>query len=193
MSDQDLRDLVASLAVAQAKNEEFFRQNAEQQKKTDEQLKELGKQIGGLGQKFGSFTEGMAFASMKALLEGQFHMEKFWREAKAKQGGEEMEIDVLAWANGQVNQAFIVEVKSHLKEEGLTQVLNILSRFPRFFPEYKDKQLFGILATVQADLGMKEKAIEKGLYVADIKEDLFVLNVPPHFKPRDFSEGRAVN
>jgi hypothetical protein len=45
MTDDELKALVASLAV--------------ESKKTDRQLKELGKQIGGLGEKFGSFTEGL--------------------------------------------------------------------------------------------------------------------------------------
>ena len=44
MTDEELKELVASLAVAQ--------------RETDRQLKELGKQIGGLGEKFGG--EGMA-------------------------------------------------------------------------------------------------------------------------------------
>jgi hypothetical protein len=88
---------------------------------TDRQLKELGKQIGGLGEKFGSFTEGLALPSMGRLLRERFGMEVISPSVRVTKGGRHLEIDVLAYANGPVNAAYVVEVKSHLREEGITQ------------------------------------------------------------------------
>ena len=83
MTDEELKELVASLAVAQRETDrqlkETDRQLRKQLKETDrqlrKQLKELGKQIGGLGEKFGGFTEGMAFPAMSKILTETFGME----------------------------------------------------------------------------------------------------------------------
>ena len=119
-------------------------------KETDRQLKELGKQIGGLGAKFGSFTEGLALPSMEAILQQRFGMTVVTPRVRAKQNGEQLEIDVLAYANGDINAAFVVEVKSHPRQEAIAQLKTTLSRFRDFFPEHQGKQLYGILAAVAA-------------------------------------------
>ena len=45
---------------------------------------------------------------------------------------------MLAYANGEINEAYVVEVKSHLREEAIQQLRSILERFRLFFPEHKD-------------------------------------------------------
>jgi len=157
-----------------------------QLKETDRQIKELGKQIGGLGSKFGSFTEGLALPSMEAILQQRFGMTVVTPRVRAKQQGEHLEIDVLAYANGEVNRAFLVEVKSHPREEAITQLKITLSRFRDFFPEHRDKQLYGILAAVDWPPALKAQAIGEGLYVARIHDDVFDLEVDQEFQPRVF-------
>ena len=121
------------------------KENAQQQKKTDKQLKELGQQIGGLGAKFGSFTEGLALPSMEKILRQRFGMEVVSPSVRVSKDGQHLEIDVLAYSNGELNTAYIVEVKSHAREESISQLKSILQRFRSFFPEHKDKKLYGIL------------------------------------------------
>jgi hypothetical protein len=124
------------------------KENAQQQKKTDKQLKELGQQIGGLGAKFGSFTEGLALPSMEKILRQRFGMEVISPSVRVSKDGKHLEIDVLAYTNGELNTAYIVEVKSHAREESITQLKSILQRFRSFFTEHKDKKLYGILSSV---------------------------------------------
>ncbi len=97
-----------------------------QLKETDRQLKELGKQIGGLGAKFGSFTEGLALPSMETILRQRFGMEIISPSVRASKGGQHLELDVFAYANGYLNTAYIVEVKSHVREDSITQLKSIL-------------------------------------------------------------------
>ncbi|WP_044033874.1 DUF3782 domain-containing protein, partial [Microcystis aeruginosa] len=73
------------------------KENAQQQKKTDRQLKELGQQIGGLGAKFGSFTEGLALPSMETILRQRFGMKVVSPSVRASEDGKHLEIDVLAY------------------------------------------------------------------------------------------------
>ena len=172
MTDNELKELVASLAVSQ--------------KETDDQIKELGKQIGGLGRKFGSYTEGLALPSMQHILQDKFHMEIISPSVRVKKGGDEMEIDVLAYANSTTNEVYVVEVKSHLKEEGITQLQKIIENFRKFFPEHKDKKLFGILAAVDMSTQLKNRILSLGFYAASIKEDIFSLDVPADFTAKSY-------
>jgi hypothetical protein len=155
-----------------------------QQQKTDKQLKELGKQIGGLGAKFGSFTEGLALPSMETILRQRFGMEVISPSVRVSKDGQHLEIDVLAYTNGELNTAYIVEVKSHAKEESITQLKSILQRFRRFFSEHKDKKLYGILAAVDLSPGLREKILQEGFYVARIHDQVFELDIPDNFQPR---------
>jgi len=160
------------------------KENAQQQKKTDKQLKELGQQIGGLGAKFGSFTEGLALPSMETILRQRFGMEVISPSVRVSKEGQHLEIDVLAYTNGQLNTAYIVEVKSHAREESISQLKSILQRFRSFFPEHKDKKLYGILAAVHVSPGLREKILQEGFYVARIHDQVFELDIPDNFQPQ---------
>jgi hypothetical protein len=160
-----------------------FQETDRLQKENARQIRELGKQIGGLGAK-GSFTEGLALPSMETILRQQFGMEIISPSVRVSKGGEHLEIDVLAYTNGEVNRAIVVEVKSHAREESITQLVNLLSRFRHFFPEHQNKQVYGILAAVDMSVQVREKALQAGLYVARIQDEVFELDTPPSFNPR---------
>jgi hypothetical protein len=174
----------AELTAAQKETDRQLKETDRQQQKTDKQLKELGKQIGGLGAKFGSFTEGLALPSMETILRQRFGMEVISPSVRVSKDGQHLEIDVLAYTNGELNTAYIVEVKSHARQEDITQLKSILQRFRRFFSEHKDKKLYGILAAVDLSPGLREKILQEGLYVARIHDQVFELDIPDNFQPR---------
>jgi len=195
MTDEELKELVASIAIAQKETDRQLRETDRQLKETDRQLKEtdrqlrrqlqeLGKQIGGLGDKFGGFTEGMAFPSMSKILTEQFGMEVITPRLKVRKGGDTLELDVFAYANSDLNKAFVVEVKSHLRPEGISQLRNILQRFRTFFPEHADKNLYGMLAVVDAPDDLRQEALAEGLYLAGIHDQQFIIETPEGFVPK---------
>lgn len=163
-----------------------FKETDRKFKETDRQLKELGKQIGGLGKKFGSFTEGLALPSMEKILQQRFKMEVISPSVRLSKGDQHMEIDVLAYANGKVNQAFVVEVKSHPRVEDILQIKKLLKRFRDYFPEHKEKKLYGILAAVDISAEMRERALREGLYVARIHDNVFEMDTPEDFQARAY-------
>jgi hypothetical protein len=178
---QMLAELTTSQSELTAAQKETDRQLKELGKQTDRQLKELGKQIGGLGAKFGSFTEGLALPSMETILRQRFGMEVISPSVRVSKEGKHIEIDVLAYANGNLNTAYIVEVKSHAREDSITQLKSILQRFRTFFPEHKDKQLYGILAAVDMSPELRQKTLEEGFYVARIHDQVFEIDTPENF------------
>jgi RecB family endonuclease NucS len=98
--------------------------------------------------------------------------------------GERLEIDVLAYADGELNEAYVVEVKSHAREEAIDRLRSVLERFRRFFPEHRDKTAYGILAAVDLSAELRERVLKAGFYVARIREEVFELDVPANFRAR---------
>lgn len=169
---------------------ETAQQMAEMQRKNDREFSRVSKQIGEIGNKFGSFTEGMAFPSMEKLLRRKFKMTFIAANVEVIKDGDEMELDVFAYANEEVNAAIVVEVKSHLRERDVEQVLKMMEKFPRFFPEHRGKKLYGILAGGQVPTDVQRYALKQGLMVARIADELFDLKVPEGFQPKDFQAGQ---
>jgi hypothetical protein len=207
MTDLELKELVAGLAVRQTEtdqrveeNDRFFKetkqllaeharerlQTERMMQETDQQIKELGRQLGGLGEKFGGFTEGMAFPSMTKILQQRFHMDVISTRVISRKNGRTMELDVLAYSSSEASPVYIVEVKSHLREEGVEQTLKTLREFREFFPEHKEKKIYGILAVVDVPEKLRERVLEKGLYLASIHDDEFDIQVPENFQPKAF-------
>ena len=193
MTDEELKNLVASLAVTQAETslqiKELKNSQAktdEQMKKTDRQIKMLGRQIGGLGNKFGGFTEGMAFPSMKKILEERFKMSVITTNVRSRKNGKCMEIDVLAYSNTNIDEVYIVEVKSNLKREGLEQIIKDLNNFSEFFSVHRGKKLYGILAVVDSPVNLEQEVIKNGIYLAKIHDETFEIQVSQGFKPKPY-------
>ena len=193
MTDEELKELVASLvidrkemAAAQKELTAAQKETDKQFKETDKQLKELGKQIGGLGKKFGSFTEGLALPSMTKILKKRFKMEVVSPSVRVSKNGLEAEIDVLAYANSEVNEAYVVEVKSHCREESIIQLNNLMDNFRTLFPEHKDKKVYGIIAAVDISELLKKKVLDAGFYVARIQDETFSLESPENFQAKCF-------
>ena len=75
-----------------------------------------------------------------------------------------------------------MEVKSHLREEGINQLKELMNNFRVFFPEHKDKKIYGIIAAVDISDALKKRVLETGFYVARIQDETFSLDTPQEFK-----------
>ena len=173
MTDQELKDLVASLAVAQ--------------QETARQIKQTQKQLGELGNKWGTFTEGMAIESIKKILFEQFNISAISEHFSKRMNGESIEMDAFGYENSTVNTAVIVEIKSHLREDSVEQIERIMADFPKFFPDHASKKLYGILACVHAPDNVKNLLRKKGIYLAVLQDDVFELYDFKNFTPKDFN------
>ncbi len=199
----EIREILKSLAISQEEGKReyqeirsMFRETDERFRETDEKfrdlqktVKQVSKQLGELGNKFGTFAEGMALPAMERVLRQRFGATHVGPRAKAYQNGSHLEVDVLGYANGTTNTAVIVEIKSHLRDEHIEQILNTLNKFPYYFPDHAQKRLYGILAGVHAPESICKLAMKKGLFIARITEDNFELAVPDSFEGKDFRTG----
>ncbi len=168
-----------------------FQELKEAQAETDKQIKEVSKQIaehgiqiGGINNKFGTFTEGLVYPSIEKELYEKFKVTHVTQRARNKK--KKVEIDILGYSNGSVNVAYVVEVKSHLREEALEQILNILVNFKENFPEHKDKKVYGIIASIDSNEYYVKEIEQAGIYFANITDNLFKLRNSKSFKAKAF-------
>ncbi len=146
-------------------------------------IRELKQQVGRLGDKFGGFIEDLALPSMEKILSQRFGMDVVAPRVRARRNGRSIEVDVLAYSHSN-DQVFVVQV--YLLEETLDELRLTLKELREFFPEHKDKKLYGILAAVDAPDRLRQKALRDGIYLARIHDGQFELQVPDGFQPRAF-------
>ena len=212
MTDEELKELVASLAISQKETDRQLLETGRQLKETDLQLKqtdrqqketdrqlndfrrtqaeanqELRKQLGGLGNKFGDFAEGMAIPSLIDILAKRFGADRIVESRRVHKGQEEMELDLIGTSNGPNPTVVVAEVKSTLNQRELDKFIRNLGRFFEFFPQFRGYKLYGVLAAVDSSKEMETATLAAGICLARMHEDIFRLAVDPHFRPKDFS------
>jgi hypothetical protein len=153
---------------------------------TDRVLTSLERRYGDLGNAFGDYTESMFRPSLKRVLREQFRMTTIKAPEHIEVGGETLEIDMVGHAEDELDEVYIVEIKSKLRQDAIDQLHKHLRRFPRFFPKHRGKKLFGILAAVQIPNELRSKVLKEGFYLATVKDDVFEITSPDGFEPRTF-------
>lgn len=100
--------------------------------------------------------------------------------------GETIELDALGIVNGSRNEAYIVEIKSHLHTDGIEQLLTIMKKFHTIFPEYADKKVFGIVVAADANADALQASRSAGLYVTTIEDDIMRFHDENNFVPKAY-------
>ena len=184
MTDEELKSLLADLARRQA--EEHAKTEAAQQR-TEETLRRVTQQLGGLGNKFGSFTEGLAFSSMRRVLQRHFHAGEISYRRQVRRNGHSQEFDIVGVANGKRQEVYLVEIKSLLDERELQKSLQKLREFFDYFPVYRGLKLYGIISAVDVRGALADRVLDEGLYLATASDENFKLVKPSRgFKPKVF-------
>jgi hypothetical protein len=184
MKDNELRTAIKELVAVQKETARQMKDTDKRMKETDLQLKRLGEQIGGLGNKFGTFTEGLMLPSMSRVLHDRFGVDTVGIRLERRINGRALEVDAFGWKKDTV---FVVEIKSHLREDGVRRMIEVLKEFPKFFVEHRGKQLYGIIAAVDIPAQVRKKALNAGIYLATIADETFRLDIPEGFVPKSFS------
>ncbi len=178
MTDDELRDLVAALAVSQAKTDAQLAKTDAQLAKTDAQLaktdaklNKLAEMYGGVGNNQGKVAEEFYYNSLKhrPVLNG-IRFDFLEKNVTRSKGDLEEEYDLLL-VNGA--DVFIVEVKYRLHPKDIDRLLGRkLTNFRKLFPEYREYRIHLALATFSADDEVKQQAFEQGITVLQRRGDL---------------------
>ena len=189
-ADRKAADLIREAdREADRKAADLIRKAAEAYyKKGEAERKALNKQIGEMHRKWGTFTEALLMPSIEKLLHNKFGIEVTTANLKSHKEDEGIELDAFGYVNSAINTAVIVEVKSHLRAESITQMLTTMARFNYFFPGHEDKKLYGIMACVSAPENLRQELRKHGIYLALIDDVMLKMKDDKRFVPTDFNK-----
>jgi len=192
MTDQELKDLVASLAIksdrldaqiaaSQAEtNAQIAASQAEtnaQMAETSRKLEKVGEMVGAFGRNLGDITEEFFFNSLAETqtLAG-IHYDFIDKNLTRSSGKLQDEFDILMVNSKDVA---IIEVKYKAHEADLTKLLTKkYDNFKKLFPMYKDYTHHLVLATFSLYDELKEMALSNGVIVLQRKGDVIESFVP---------------
>jgi hypothetical protein len=196
MTDQELKDLVASLAVKSdrldatvaetsktigAMQQESRERNAvidkeraiaeQERAETQRVMKEIGRRMGSMAANQGDVAEEFFFNSLLDKPEiGGIRFDRVVKNMGAgKPGSKEAEFDVVLH-NGSSMAIVEVKYKAHLND--LEQVRQHMQAYRELFPEYKDYKLYGGIAGFSVPQDVVEEAHKQGMFVLKRKGDL---------------------
>ena len=205
MTDDELKALIASLAVAQDRTDEQIaglaiaqketdkqikatdeqmqrnaiaqKETDEQMKRTDEKLERIGNMLGNMGQNQGAVAEEFFYNSLKdtQTLAG-VHYDFIDKSVFRTSNGISDECDMIL-VNGQ--DVAIVEVKYKAHENDLDKLLTKkINNFKKLFPAYKDYRHHLVLATFHLYNEVKERALQNNVIVLQRKGDIVESYLP---------------
>jgi hypothetical protein len=174
MTDQELKDLVASLAVGQAKSDDKIAALAESSAKSEAKLDRLSAMYGGVSDNQGSAAEEFFFNSLNESKQiGNIHFDEVLPKVYGGKIGAQQEYD-LVLLNG--DSAAIVEVKYKVHPSSLEQLQKQLSLFKIHFPEHKNMKLYGGVAGFSVPDEVTEQAHASGYFVLKRQGETFAVD-----------------
>ena len=197
----DVWKILAELGKSQKETEDARREGEKvlrkAQQKTEKALQELTKTVnkasGDFRNKWGQFLENLVHGDLKKLLKSR-NIEVVRvqpRMVYSENGKDAGDFDLVA-VNGK--EIVAVEVKSILTVEKVKKFLKALQKFKEYFPEFKDRIVYGGVAYLGEPQDDKAKgaakfAKENGLFVIISpggESNVTTISNPDDFRPKAF-------
>jgi len=185
MTDDELKALVASLALgqrelqeAQKKTDEQMRKTDEQSKETDRKLEKVSDLLGGIGKNQGDVAEEFFFNSLVDDPHlGGIHFDDISKNESKRRGKLQEEYDIVM-TNG--DAIGIVEVKYKAHENDLGKLERKMRNFKTLFPVYENYKLYGAIASFHINDDAKKDALERGFFVLQRKGEVVQTDCSEH-------------
>jgi hypothetical protein len=184
MTDQELKDLVTSLAIESKKTDKQMKETSEQMKETDKQMKELlashkqlGKMVGGISNSQGDVAEEFFINSIGSNQKiGGIQYDFMDKNISRKRNGTEDEFDIVL-VNGK--DVAIIEIKYKLHQKDIDTLLNKkIVNFRKLYPEYKDYNHHLGLASFKINDDLKQEALSNNIMILQRKGDVIESFLP---------------
>ena len=138
----------------------IVQETALQMKDTDRRLKKLDYMFTG---HWGKLMEALTAGGLRSALEERnIQVTGISPNAERVYKDERREFDLIA-TNGE--ELVVVEVKTTLKLKQVQYFLENIGSFKNYFPEYKDKKVYGAVAYLKSNDGASGYAERKGLFI----------------------------
>jgi len=181
LTDQELKDLVASLAVSQKKTDEQMKKTDKKLDKLERSIDKLSKTVGGHTNNVGDVTEEFFYRGLsKKRKLGNIKFDAVRRNVDLAK-----EYDIMM-VNG--DSVAVISVKYKLHENDIDKFLNQdLKEFKKYFPEFKNYKIHAGIASKFITEKQEEKIKNSGLFaITQSEKDVEVLNDEKKFKAKTF-------
>lgn len=174
MTDQELRDLVASLAVNSAKTDAQLAQTDAKLAATSAKIDRVAEMVGGIANNQGAVAEEFFSNSLAAKPQiGNITFDSVTPNLMFKSKREHSEFDIVL-TNGK--SVALIEVKYKAHASDLDQAQAKIDSYRRWRPEHKDFSIFAGLASFSVPPEVIEQARERGIFVLQRKGDVLEID-----------------
>lgn len=185
---EDLRERQKKTDEQQKKTDEQLKRTDEQLKRTDEQLKRTDEKINKLISNWGKLLEALIKpSSVRLFRERGLDVKKIIQRAElSTSDGRKTEIDLLI---DNTDTIILVEIKTTLSVNDVKEhIEKRLNCFYDYFPEYKNKKVYGAVAYLNVNGDADRYTYKNGLFVLTLSgEDMIVIKNDNKFIPKAFS------
>jgi pyrimidine deaminase RibD-like protein len=168
MTDQELKDLVASLAIDTKELKVLFAKN-------EKRFEKLHAEMGAIGHSNGDAAEAFFYNSLEEDMKlGKVKFDFISKNVKQKKHRQEEEYDIFL-ENG--NAVGIIEVKYKVQQKHIEKLVSKKAEnFRILFPDYTDYKLYVGIAGLSFEPNTEQMATENGLVVLKQKGDVMQVN-----------------
>jgi len=169
MSDIDLKELVASLAISQKKTDEQLQRTDEQLQRTDKQLQrtdakldKVAKLLGNIGQNQGDIAEEFFYNSLVENTEvGGIKYDEIIRGMEKHRGNTQEEYDIVLVNE---NSIALIEVKYKANLGDIKKIIRKEKNFRKLFPIYSEYNISSGLATFHLLDDIRDELLDNGFF-----------------------------
>ncbi len=190
---EEIWEILRQVAARQKEGERLarreWRELRARMRETDRQMRETDRRLKKAEDLFttqwGKLMESLVKGDLVELLAGRdVGVDGLARETLKRRGGESYEVDIVA-VNGE--EIVVVEVKTTLRPRDVRRFRSKLVRFKEWWPEYRDRKVYGAIAFLQASDDVAREAERRGFFVIRATGDSASIVNVEDFEPRVFA------
>lgn len=163
---------------------DFKDEMRESKNRQEEQTRQMNKQWGDLANKWGTLVEDLVLPSFPQIIQKRFKEkieDKMIRRERVLPDGRKKEFDLIAISKQYI---FLNSTKSKLRSQYVDEFVEEIVLFWEMFPEYRNKKLIGIMASLYIDESVMTYAERKGFLVLGIGMEIMEIKNRADFEPK---------
>jgi len=180
----EMRDFKDEMSGFKNEMRDFKDEMLESKKNQEEQTRQMNKQWGDLANKWGTLVEDLVFPSFPQIILEKFNEkieDKMIRRERQLADGRRKEFDLIAISKQHV---FLNSTKSKLKSQYVDDFVEEIGLFWEFFPDYQNKKLIGIMASLYIEESVLTYAERNGFLVLGVGMEIMEIKNRADFEPK---------
>ncbi len=183
--EEVLQEFIINVNKSHAQTEEFKDEMRQFREEAEKDRREMNKKWGEMAKKMGTMVEDLVAPSLPRIIKEAygFDIDFIGIRIKKRINGRTKEYDAIAVAGDYV---YMNSTKSALESSDIRDIVKDIRNLREFFPEYAEKKIIGIAASLYIDESLVKYAERSGLMVLAIDDNLMEIKNSKGFKPKEW-------